>query len=708
VGLPNDYFERVYAGVLGKLIGVYLGRPIEGWTNERIEATVGEVDHYLHTMPNLRRPNPLVVTDDDVTGTFTFLRALEDEGYPRDLTPEQIGNNWLNYTIERRSIFWWGGVGNSTEHTAYARLKAGYKAPESGSAALNGKVISEQIGSQIFIDGWALVAPGDPEFAADLARRAASVSHDGEAIYGAQVVAAMVSQAFVEHDINKLIDTGLSVIPADSIIARVINDVRAWHAAEDDWRKTRLQIVANYGYDKFGGACHMVPNHALIIHALLHGNGDFTRSQMIVNTSGWDTDCNAANVGCILGVRGGLAALEQDYDWRGPVADRMYLSTADGGRGVTDALMESVRVVNAGRALAGEAPDFGPKDGAKFHFSLPGSVQGFQADPLAPAEIANEVGGDSCWLVLRAPEGTGAGNPVGAFTPTFIPEEAINMDGYEMYASPTLSPGQTVTATLVAPATNGAAIEARLALRHYTGADTLKIIAGTAATLAPGESVTLNWVAPELDGCPIEAIGVQLLSQGAVALDRLDWSGSPTFTYKRPADALPVGHGVVGKQPAGLWRRAWVAGVDHYGAWWPEAIRVSQDSGRGLLSQGTRDWVDYQVETTITPYLAEQFGVAARVQGLRRYYALLLGVDGMARLVKMDDTETILAEAPHTFTVFEPSALTLQVAGDRITGSIAGGPTLTAVDPGSRLSAGGVALVIESGTMGTDSVSISA
>jgi hypothetical protein len=29
---PMDYVERVYAGILGKIIGVYLGRPIEGWT----------------------------------------------------------------------------------------------------------------------------------------------------------------------------------------------------------------------------------------------------------------------------------------------------------------------------------------------------------------------------------------------------------------------------------------------------------------------------------------------------------------------------------------------------------------------------------------------------------------------------------------------------------------------------------------------------
>ena len=33
--LPDDYLERVYAGVLGKLIGVYLERPFEGWTHQR-------------------------------------------------------------------------------------------------------------------------------------------------------------------------------------------------------------------------------------------------------------------------------------------------------------------------------------------------------------------------------------------------------------------------------------------------------------------------------------------------------------------------------------------------------------------------------------------------------------------------------------------------------------------------------------------------
>ena len=302
----DDYAARVYAGVLGKIIGVYLGRPFEQWPYEKIENTFGEVNRYVHEEVGA----PLIVTDDDITGTFTFVRALKDNGTTAEISAEQIGWNWLNYIIENRTILWWGGLGYAAEHTAFLRLKSGIPAPRSGSIELNGWQVAEEIGSQIFIEGWAMVAPGNPVLAAELAHKAASVSHDREGIYGAQVIAVMVSQAFVERDLNALLDCALTFIPADCEIARCIADVRQWHREERDWRVTRRKIVDHYGYEKYGTNCPIVSNHAIVMLGLLYGDDDFSKSLQITCNAAYDTDCNAANVGAILGVKNGLAGID--------------------------------------------------------------------------------------------------------------------------------------------------------------------------------------------------------------------------------------------------------------------------------------------------------------------------------------------------------------------------------------------------------------
>lgn len=691
---PADYVERVYAGVLGKIIGVYLGRPIEGWTYDEISAQVGEVDHYINEM----RDMPLVVTDDDISGTFTFLRALPDHGNNPDLTPEEIGNTWLNYLINERTILWWGGLGNSTEHTAYIRLRAGIPAPASGSIALNGKTIAEQIGAQIFIDGWGMLFPGDPERAVDFARRAGSVSHDGEAIYGAQVIAAMLAQAFVESDLNALLDTAVSYIPADSTIARVIRDVRGWHAAApDDWRATLAQIQANYGYDKYLGACHMVPNHALIIMALLYGGDDFRRAQMIVNTSGWDTDCNAANVGAILGVKNGLAGIDHsDYDWRGPVADRLYLSTADGGRAISDAVIETYHVVNAARALAG-AEALAPKNGARFHFSLPGSVQGFEtATPGVQVRNASATESGGALAIRWSAD---AGSPILAATPTFTPLEAIGMKGYKMVANPSLYSGQQIRAGMAAAKANGGAVAVALALTYYGPNDEVVSEIGPAVRLAPGESETLVWQAPDTSGLPIASVGLHITpdgnSAGEVTLDWLTWEGSPSVTFSRPDGD--------GDQ----WHEAWVDGVDHFQPRWWDSFRISNNVGAGLISQGTADWRDYTVAADVVLMLARQGGIAARVGGMRRWYALVLCDDGKVRLIKDREKVSVLAEADFPVELDRCYHMELTANGNTLTGVIDGKMVLEATDHVDPLAAGGVGLIVSDGTISTDAITVS-
>ena len=689
--LPQDYDERVYAGVLGKIIGVYLGRPFEGWSNARIERELGDIDYYVHDRLGVR----LIVTDDDIAGTFTFIRALEDYGCDPAITPAQIGQTWLNYLIEGRTILWWGGLGNSTEHTAYLRLKAGIEAPRSGSAALNGKVVAEQIGAQIFIDGWAMVCPGDPERAADFARRAGSVSHDGEAVHGAQVLAAMEAQAFVEDDIDKLFDTGIAFAPADSVVRRMIDDIRDWRAGHgDDWRATFRRIQAQYGYDKYGGNCHIVPNHGLIALALLHGDGDFGKSLRIVNTAGWDTDCNSGNVGCLMGIRGGLAGIDAGADWRGPIADICYLPSADSGGAISDAVSEATRIAGIGRRLA-NAPLAEPKQGARFHFSHPGAVQGFQGERCVVHNAAAPSGGRALAIDFHAqPEGAAR-----ATTATFIDslETARYFDGrgYALAASPTLNPGQTVTARLMpSPATQGA-LEAALCVRVFNDEDALETLHGPPEPLAHGAWTDLSWDIPATDGHPIAAVGVAIIAPrqaGTVFLDRLTWHGAPEVTLAATG----------GK----MWRRAWVRGIDQVWALPNEGFRLVQNQGTGLLLYGTRDWRDYRVAADITPHLARRVGLVARAQGMKRHYALTLTDANKLKLVRELEGTTTLAEADCDLDLYTTHHFELTVVGDAIVGRLNHAIELRATD--TALKEGGIALLLEEGRAATREVTVAA
>jgi ADP-ribosylglycohydrolase len=687
---PNDYLERVYAGVLGKIIGVYLGRPFEGWTHQRIENELGEIWDYVHEKLGV----PLVVADDDISGTFTFLRALQDHGGNADITPEQIGLTWLNYIVENRTILWWGGMGNSTEHTAFLRLTGGIPAPSSGAIATNGKTVAEQIGAQIFIDGWALVSPGNPGLASELARKAASVSHDGEAIYAAQLVAAMEAQAFIDPRIDQLIETGLSYIPPDCLITRLVNDLRNWRRHDGDWRLTRERIEETYGYGKFPGNCHVIPNHAIIILSLLYSDDDFRRALMIANTSGWDTDCNSGNVGCLMGIKNGLTAI--DAKLREPVADRLILSTADGGRCITDAARETYEICRIAHQLGQAPPIPVPKNGARFHFELPGSVQGFQVEPDSPGAC---FAPDTPGLALDFRD-LQQGGPVRIATQTFIPPDSIDASHYSLMACPTLYPGNIVQGRLIAGANNSAPVRVVPFVAYYGGNDDLCYHHGTVLTVAPGVAERFQWAIEELNGSPIAQFGLEVSSEnarsGRLYVDYIDWSGAATTVFRRP-DAG-------GK----MWLRAWIDAVDHVGTRWASAFHLSQNRGTGLFIQGSRDWQNYAVEAAIMSDPAKSFGLAARVQGLSRYYALMLGPSQALRLIRNYDGVKVLAEVPFRWSWAERYHFHLEVNRTTIACSINGSELLRYEDPEAILLDGGIALVCEEGLIMTDEVKVTA
>ncbi|ORY28942.1 ADP-ribosylation/Crystallin J1 [Naematelia encephala] len=698
--LPPDYLERVYAGVLGKLIGVYLGRPFEMWSHQRIMSELGVIKYYVNDRLNV----PIVVTDDDVSGTFVFVRALDEHGIDANITSEAIGKTWLNTAVENKSIFWWGGRGISTEHTAYWNLKNGVSAPDSGSIATNGVTVAEQIGAQIFIDGWALVSPGRPGLAAKMAGSAGRVSHDGESVNAAILWAAMEAEAFLSKDIDHLIDTGLRFIPCDSLITQVVSEVRAWVKADGDWYKTREKIEAKYGYDKFEGTCHVIPNHCIMHMAILYGGHSFSKAMEIINTSGWDTDCNSGNVGCLMGIIHGIDSLSgEGYDWRGPIADRAIISSSLNGYSINNAARIALDLTNFGRRLADKAPIPQPKN-SQFHFTLPGSVQGFQVSEGSNAKVSQAVDrNDGPGLLI---EFESYAKPVEVLTHTATPLEYLKMPAhYPLMSSPLVYTGQKVTASIRSGKLSGP-VEVRLRLKAFNSDDELVPIDSDAfVVLVPGDSRLhqLEWVLPEIVGSyPIGELGVVITSgdgrAGQVWLDRLAWHGEPNLTVKRPATKA------LGK-PNRFWDYQWVQGVDHWMPFSKSTIFIGQDRGEGIASYGTRDWANYRVTVKdVSVKIGGPCGVAVRVQGLRRYYALLFVPKGWVALVKVLDNQRIeLARAEFNWTVDEKYEVTLEAVGPSIKGSV-GGVRLEAQD--SQLADGALGVVATDGAMSTGSIRV--
>jgi len=283
-------------------------------------------------------------------------------------------------------------------------------------------------------------------------------------------------------------------------------------------------------------------------------------------------------------------------------------------------------------------------------------------------------------------------------TPTFIPPEAIEMPGYSLVASPTLYPGQIVHAVLFADEKNSGSVAVAIQLQIYGEEDRLVAIQGPRQNLAPGETIHLEWQVPDLSGAPIAQIGISISShdpaEGVVYLDQLSWDGSPNLTFHRPAAS------------GRMWKRQWVNAADFFEDGFGEAFRVIQNRGRGLVITGTREWTDYSVQASITAHLAKAFGLAARVQGLERYYALLLCNQNTIKLIKRLDGEILLAEQAFAWEFGKPYHLQITVKGNQISVSVNQTLVFKVEDPDRPLSRGGIALICEEGHIGTDEVTL--
>ena len=175
----------------------------------------------------------------------------------------------------------------------------------------------------------------------------------------------------------------------------------------------------------------------------------------------------------------------------------------------------------------------------------------------------------------------------------------------------------------------------------------------------------------------------------------MTWDGAPDVVFKRPD-----------KGGQRLWHSAWVDHAQEYSFRRQAAFVIAHTGGTGVLSQGTSDWKNYQVSADVVTHLAAAGGIAAYVQGINRYYALLLCDDQHVRLVKRRDEQVTLAEAPFKWEINQPYKLTLQVEDDCLQGWVNGQAFFNLRDTDDPLPNGGVGLVCADGSIMTDSVSV--
>lgn len=665
--ITEKTISQLYAGWLAKVIGVRLGAPVEGWTYQKIKEKYGIINGYISGFKNF-------AADDDTNVPIFFIRALEKCGKDHDLEAVDVADALLDYAPYEHGFFWWGGYGMSTEHTAYQNLINGIPAPRSGSIAQNGATVAEQIGGQIFIDTWGLVSPGRPELAARMARAAASVTHDGNGVFGGIFIACCISIAYTEQDIREILKKALTFIPEDCEYARAVRAVMDYHERNpESWRDCFSYIYENFGYDKYPGNCHIIPNICVMILALLYGEGEFDATLEICTMCGWDTDCNVGNVAAIMGVRGGLCAISYEK-WRRPINDLLICSGSLGSLNIqtipqgADYLLKMM--LRLGYELPGQWEDLVIRRSHLSHFEYEGStscmrgrtVSGEGKITLSNTDRQACSGKRSLWIQA------GQVKRAEVFQKTYYFPKDFDDSRYDPSFSPLVYPGDTLHCCVKAEKGNKRNLKAAMFARDSRSQRT---VCGPEISLFGDRWEKMDFRIPfgaENDSLPalVDEVGILLFceekSDFECYLDDFFWDRGACYTIDMKREELEI------------WP---TTGIPHYeisqftrwkGITYLEQGRLHlTGEGRSAAFTGSHEWEDYSVAAELTPELGEKCLLCFRVRGAMHFYAFGVYGKGRAALLKIANNVQELALADYAWESNVPCRVHVTVKGNQIT-----------------------------------------
>jgi ADP-ribosylglycohydrolase len=344
--LSDEVLKDKLAGAwIGRISGCLLGKPVEGWQSKDLHKLLKDTNNfpmnrYIEKKDftpawlekiDLNRAwadciDGVAPIDDDTNYTVLALELVKS--YGKEFTADDVLEGWMKWLPYLATC--------TAERVAYRNAAAGFRAPETATV-LN--PYREWIGAQIRGDFFGYLNVGNPDLAAEMAFRDGCISHVKNGIYGEMLMAAMIAAAAVSDDLVVVIEAGLDEIPARSRLRRDVQAVLDWHKAGNSYDEVVASIHKFYDETDGHGWCHTNSNAMLVVTALLYGEKDFGKSLCMAVQPGFDTDCNGATTGSILGIMLGEKAIPQV--WIDPYQKKLATSIIGHNLVTVDELAES-------------------------------------------------------------------------------------------------------------------------------------------------------------------------------------------------------------------------------------------------------------------------------------------------------------------------------------------------------------------------------
>lgn len=331
---------RVETAFLSSVCGCMLGKPLEinptlAEIREGLEA-IGEwpLRDYISIHLNMRgerkfhpshrttvRENlRFAAPDDDINYTILGMTILEDWGI--GFRHDHLRRAWLSNIPP---YFAWGP---ERKMVIVGALRARHREWQERDESWYAEMVDvlnpgdEACGAMIRADAYGYACPGNPQLAAWLAYKDASLTHRRTGIYGAMFAAAAMAVAPVARSPLEIFEIALKFVPQKCRFYKIVEDSLHEVSQAVDWLDGYSRIHGKY---QQYAHCAVYQETGTLINSLRFAEniGDGFCKQV---SQGNDTDSYGATSGSILGLYFGPGHL--DSRWLEPLQDTLHTTLA--------------------------------------------------------------------------------------------------------------------------------------------------------------------------------------------------------------------------------------------------------------------------------------------------------------------------------------------------------------------------------------------